>query len=352
MSNIIRRSLTAYSPSPDDPAIVLRLDRTEPPVPYRVSISEKVFVAWSQYPNVKPLEITLAKRWDVRAENILITAGADEALDRACRASLMAGDELLTTSPTFEMIAKYGELSGATIKEVPWLEKEFPIDDFVNQLSSNTRLIILVTPNNPTGKCIPLESIEQIAIQASDIPIVLDLAYIEFAALDPTRRLLRFPNIVVVRSFSKAWGLPGLRLGYAIGNSEIIQVMRAAGGPYSVSAQSIEILNTDLTSFESEMDDYVDTIREERRILEAWLGENEIRFLPSQANFILLFPEYPMTFDQALYTRGMRTRSLNSLPKARRLTLPGDADTFTLLMQSLIYTAHAIARRSISNPIH
>ena len=337
-NKLIRRSFPAYRTSQEDPAIALRLDHTEPPIPFRESIgNDSSAAAWSRYPSAISLEAIIARQFQTRPENVIVTAGADEALDRACRAVLSQGDELLTTTPTFEMIAKYGALASANVSKILWMAGEFPIKEFTECISERTRLIVLVSPNNPTGQCIPIDALTQIAVQNPSIPIVLDLAYVEFADSDPTDRLLQFPNIVIVRSFSKAWGLPGLRLGYAVGNAQIIQAMRAAGGPYSVAASSIQTMFANFDRFRQEMLAYRERIKRERQDLETWLAEAEVHYIPSQANFILIFPENGKSFDKALRAFGIQARSFkdDELSNARRLTLPGNAEAFALLLIAL-----------------
>ncbi len=340
VEQLIRTSIRAYQAAPKDPAIELALDRTEPPIPYRAMsgnyYSSPTF--WSRYPSPRPLEAQLARRHNIQPENVIVTAGADEALDRACRAALTSGNELLTTTPAFEMIAKYACLAAAEIADVPWLGGEFPIADFLDRISSKTRLIILVSPNNPTGQSIPSGMLERIARESPNILIVVDLAYVEFAEIDPTLELSQFPNIVIVRSFSKAWGLPGLRLGYALGDKEVIQAMRAAGGPYSVAAGSMELLSNRLEQFEGEMLTYVARIKRERAITEEWLRSKAISFIPSQSNFILLFPEDSSNFDELFRSSGIGARSFESsanISGARRVTLPGNTEAFARLLFAL-----------------
>ena len=342
-SNLIRRPLRAYEPAPNDSAIQLALDRTEPPVLIRENISNaEIPVAsgnsCSRYPSAHELEAKLARRFEIDAERVFVTAGADEAIDRACRAALLPGDELLTTAPTFEMIAKYGELAGAALVEVNWLEGEFPVAALANRVSPKTRLIVLVSPNNPTGKIISADNIEWIAKENPNLIVLVDLAYVEFAESDPSIELLRLPNILLVRSFSKAWGLPGLRLGYAMGNPDVIQAMRAAGGPYSVAAHSIEIIANNLDRFELEIREYVDRVKAERELLEAWLRSRGVRYIPSQSNFILLFPPDAIHFDRVLRSFGIRARSFgpkSGIENARRLTLPGNSNAFAQLKRAL-----------------
>src|SRR6185312_13331134 len=145
---------------------------------------------------------TLAKEHEISPEHILITAGADEAIDRACRAILSSGSEMIIHDPTFEMISHYALLSGAIIKRVQWEIESFPIDSMLSAISRRTGIIALVTPNNPTGLPIPLKDIETIASAAKHSLILVDLTYIEFAEREIASRLFKYPNVLTIRTLS------------------------------------------------------------------------------------------------------------------------------------------------------
>lgn len=332
---------TGYQAPTVDPLIRLYLDRTEPPVPYRNQEEMISHVSSWQYPSARQFESELAHRFGIRPEKVIVTAGADESLDRACRAFLTQGDELLTFAPSFEMIARFGALSGASIVTVPWLDEDISASSLLDKISDQTRLVVLVSPNNPTGRAVPSEIIADIASQCAkrnpNIVVLVDLVYVEFADFDPTPDLFQFPNILLVRSFSKAWGLPGIRVGYSIGNETRIGAMRGAGGPYSVASASLEKISKTFEPFEIEMRAYVENIRSQREQLQQWFSANGIRFIPSQSNFILLIPSDPACFDSILRSNGIRTRAFPDqtlLQNARRLTMPGDSEAFTLLQST------------------
>jgi len=343
--------LTPYSPA-SKTIHSLRLDRTEPPIPYRREISSERVLSTRSYPCTGELEELLAKEFEIDPSQVLITAGADEAIDRTCRAMLTKGTSCITTTPTFEMVRHYALLSGAALKEVEWLDGDFPIQKICNSIDSTTRLITLVAPNNPTGKCIPASVIKEIALRYPECLVLVDLAYVEFASSDPTKELLLFSNILIVRSFSKAWGLPGLRVGYAVGSTEVVQWLRTAGGPYSVATASIEQLTSQYSSWKLLMQSYVERIRFERADLFLLLRRLEIPFIESESNFILLSPQNAECFDRILLSFDIRTRSFSSplIANARRLTLPGDKlafervkyalKTYSTSLNSLLATRH------------
>jgi histidinol-phosphate aminotransferase len=333
---------TGYQAPTVDPLIRLYLDRTEPPIPYRDQSLNISLASSSQYPSARQFESEISNRFRIRPEQVIVTAGADESLDRACRAFLSPGDELLTFSPSFEMIVRFGGLAGASITTVPWLDEDVPASALLDKISDRTRLAVLVSPNNPTGRVISSEILTEIASQCAKrnpyIVVLIDLVYVEFADSDPTSDLLQFTNIILVRSFSKAWGLPGIRVGYSLGNEKLIASMRASGGPYSVASASLEMISENLEQFEIEMREYLETIRSQGKLLQQWFSTNGVRFIPSQSNFILLFPNDAARFDSILRSNGIRTRAFPDQPlleNARRLTMPGDREAFTLLQSTL-----------------
>ena len=173
----------------------------------------------AQYPQSSRLEQLLAERLDVKADRILVTAGADEALERALESVLGSGCELVATSPTFEMIPIYARLAGGSVQHVPWLTGSFPVDSVLDAVTDNTTAISVVTPSNPTGAAVPLADLQHIARTVPHILLLADLAYVEFADVDITADLLDLPNVVIARSLSKAWGMPGVRVGFAVGDA-------------------------------------------------------------------------------------------------------------------------------------
>ena len=194
-----------------------------------------------RYPDAGPLEAELARRLGVAPERVLVTAGADDGVDRMCRSLLAPGRELVLPVPTFEMFERFARLAGADVRTVPWTPGPWPVDEVLAVLGPATAMIAMVSPNNPTGSVADEDAFVTISRAAPGAVIAADLAYVEFADRDPTPRLLDLPNVVVLRTLSKAWGLAGLRVGYAAGPADVISWMRAAGSPYSVARPGLAV---------------------------------------------------------------------------------------------------------------
>src|SRR5256885_13756044 len=179
-------------------------------------------------PAFAELTARLAARWSVAPERVIVTAGADEAIDRACRAFLMPGRTLLLPDPSFEMLDRYAALAGGELVRAPWPSDAFPTGAFLERIDARTAVVAIVSPNNPTGGVATLADVRRLAAAAPDALILLDHAYVEYANYDLTAAVLDIPNVLVLRTLSKAWGLAGCRVGYAIGSAEVTAVLRAA----------------------------------------------------------------------------------------------------------------------------
>ncbi len=337
--------LTAYRvPRPNKP-IDLYLDGNEgvaPPAALLDIAHELGPEVLRRYPSKGELEAQLAAEFGVDAAQVLVTAGGDDALDRACRAVLEPGRELVLPVPTFEMLERYPRLVGATTVPVPWDVPAFPIAGVLDALRDATGAIAIVSPNNPTGAVATTADLEALSAAAPHVLLLVDLAYVEFADVDLTAAALRLPNAVVVRTFSKAWGLAGLRVGYAIGPPRIIDWLRAVGGPYPTSGLSLAIASRRLSTGAADMRAFIERVRVERAALSSLLIECGAAPVPSQANFVLGRFGDARLVQAALADMGIAVRAFPDRPTlhdALRITCPGRADAFERLCDALRTTA-------------
>ena len=290
------------------------------------------------YPKACGLQQHLAERFNIGPEQVLVTAGADEALERAIGCVLEPGRELIATSPTFEMIPVYARLTGGAVHQIPWLEGSFPAGEILDSVTERTTVISVVTPANPTGASIALADLQRIARAAPKVLVVVDLAYVEFADVDITPDLLVEPNILIVRSLSKAWGMPGVRVGYALGRAEVIDWMSRTSGPYSVSGPSLAIAQARLQHGGENVRNYVRTVRAERQYLIELIDELGGEAMPSQANFVLTRFENVVAVSEHLAGCGIGTRRFPANPDLQdflRITCPGDEKAFQRLIGAL-----------------
>lgn len=348
------RGVRAYAPPVRDAAGELYLDLNEgaplAPDAWLAEVAAGVGMdAVRRYPDASRLEDMLAERLGVPAGRVLVTNGGDDAIDRACRVCLGAGDEIVVPSPSFEMIARSAEMAGGgggRVVRVGWMGGAFPVDAVLGAVTDRTRLVAVVSPNNPTGGVITRTELERLSAALPDVLLMVDLAYTEFAAEDLTPVALALPNTVIVRTFSKAYGLAGLRVGYAVGGSgteETIAAMRAAGGPFACSALSVAAAEAALRLPESVLAGRVEQVRSEREAISGLLRDCGCDVLPSEANFVLArLADAPRVW-QRLGERGVRVKRFASpeLADWLRIGCPCDPGGLQRLMAALGEVLHA-----------
>lgn len=292
-----------------------------------------------RYPDATALEAALAQRGGVDPARVLVTAGADEAIDRCCRAFLSAGATMLVPAPSFEMLGRYAALAGGELVQVPWAPGPFPIAAMLEHLDERTALVVIVSPNNPTGEVATIDDVRRLACAAPDALILLDHAYVEYADEDLTASALTLPNVVVTRTFSKARGLAGCRVGFVLGSAEVIATLRAAGGPYSVAGPSVVFATMQLQRGDATMAAHVAQVRGERAALSALLAARGLAPRRSQANFVYAdFGQRAAFVHAALAAQGILVRDFPDRPAAAtglRITLPGDSTAFEWLSAAL-----------------
>jgi len=330
----------AYSTPQSGFPVRLRLDRNEGRLPPQLGEQfwDQAQSLLNRYPDTSDLGSLIARREGVGPDRILVTAGGDDALNRICQAFLTFDDEMILPVPTFEMLERYCRLAGGVPVCVPWTGDDYPLNEVVGNIGSRTKLVAVVSPNNPTGSVIAESQLTELAGKNADVTVVVDLAYTEFADIDLTAVALELPNVIVVKTFSKAWGMAGLRVGYAIARPEIIERLRGVGNPYSVSGISAAIVARQLEQPDDWVNEYVDRIRIERKQLTGWLGERGIVTRPSQANFVLASFADAQAVWVEFARQGIAVRRFerpDELQLSLRITLPGSEGEFALLVQAL-----------------
>ncbi|MCF7846014.1 MAG: histidinol-phosphate transaminase [Candidatus Peribacteraceae bacterium] len=246
----------------------------------------------SRYPD--PLAERLCEQYakyaGVAKNKVLIGNGSDEIIWLLLLAFVEANEEILTTAPTFSMYRVFAELLGLKVSEVA-LEEDYSLDiqKFLKKVSAKTKLIFLCSPNNPTGQTVPCVDVEKVLRKGK--LVIVDEAYIEFSPQKSCAKLLKqYPNLIILRTFSKAWGLAGLRVGVALADSAVIAILQKVRAPYSVDGLSQQLALDALTR-SAKMKVAVKKILSEREKLTAALWKLGLIVSPSEANFLLVqFP--------------------------------------------------------------
>jgi len=262
----------------------------------------------ARYPEREPVEAVVADFLRVAPAELLLTNGVDEAIHLLCETYLEPGDEALIVVPTYSMYRIYMMAAGARLVSVPAGEDfQFPTDDACNRITLHTRLIAIANPNNPTGTVAPAADLLRIARSAPEAALLVDEAYFEFYGQSMLAARNEISNLFVARTFSKAYGLAGLRIGALIGDADQMRAVRRVGSPYNVNAVALACLPEALGD-QTYIQQYVSEVRESRARLERALEDLGIQFWPSQANFVLARVGVAVSFVQQMRRRGILVR--------------------------------------------
>src|SRR5271157_5358618 len=276
----------------------------------------------SLYPQREIGERLIANSLSIAPEQVLLTNGIDEALSLLFTNYLDPGDELLFADPTFVMYPMLGEALGAKVVRVQSSEDlALPAADLLDRISPRTRVIAIANPNNPTGLAAARADLLKIAEAAPDAAVLIDEAYFEFRSEEfcgPTliAALGRHPNLFVARTFSKAYGLAGLRLGVLTGAPEQIGYLRRLSLPFNVNAMALACVEEALADQEF-VREHVAQVKRGREQLEHLFGELGLRFWPSQTNFVLARADRDIPakiFAEAMQRRGVLVRDSSANP--------------------------------------
>src|SRR5260370_4598626 len=278
------------SPLGNDP-IDLRLDMNEnttgcsPRVLAKLSSLDSKTLAL--YATREPGEKLVAESLSVDPSQLLLTNGADEGIDLLCRAYLDADDEIIVIVPAFAMYEVFAQTAGAKVVRVPTdPEFKFPCARVLQAISPRTRAVVITNPNNPTGVAVSRADILQVLEAAPEAAVLLDEAYFDFYGQTMLDQVEKIPNLFVARTFSKAYGLAGLRLGVLAGAAEQISVLRRMCPPFNVNVVALECLAEALADRQS-VADYVRQVKTTRGWLKQQLESMGLKCWPSETSFLL-----------------------------------------------------------------
>jgi histidinol-phosphate aminotransferase len=335
-------ALKAYSHASWDPAFE-RLHANE--LPWRAE-TDRSLAGLNRYPEPHPqvLAQRLATLYGVEEQQLLPGRGSDESIDLLVRGFCRAGvDNVVICPPTFGMYAVAARIQGAAVREVPLLrENGFALDTkgVLQACDPNTKIVFLCSPNNPTGNAMAPAGIEQLLVALSDRAlVVVDEAYIEFSGdRSLTTQLARFPNLVVLRTLSKAYGLAGARVGSLIAAPEIVALLGKVIPPYSIPQLTIEAVLATLGEGQLAIQrERVAQVRAERERLSTALAACKAvrKIWPSIANFLLVDFAAPGAVLDAARAAKLLIRDMRSVsPQSLRITV-GTIEQNDRLIRSL-----------------
>ena len=242
----------------------------------------------TRYPEREPVERMVANHLSVAAEQVVLTNGVDEAIHVLFETFLDAGDEVLLPVPTYTMYEVYASVTDARAVTVEaGGDLQFPFERLTAGITPRTKIIAIANPNSPSGSVATREQIVELARRAPDAVVLVDEAYFHFFGETVMDLVGAVPNLVVARTFSKAYGLAGLRLGVLAGPVELMRWVRRVLSPYSVNSLALAGLPAALEDT-AYLDWYVGEVVAARAEFEVALDGVRIRRWPSHANFVLV----------------------------------------------------------------
>lgn len=263
-------------------------------------------------PEANVLKEKLSAFYDVPAEQIFVGAGLDEVIMSISRAVLVPNGEVLTSEGTFVQYTTHALIEGTQLKTVPLKEGGFDLEAMADALTDKTNLIWICNPNNPTGTYVSKDVLTEFLNKVpKEITVVLDEAYFEFVEAtdypDGVQLLKEYPNLIVLRTFSKAYGLAAMRVGYAMTSKEYVSEFNKVKLPFNVTTLSLLAAEAALAD-QAHLKAYIDSNKVERDTLFAQPYSKH--FLPSQTNFIFIKTDQPQDLFDTLIKHGVISRPM------------------------------------------
>ncbi len=335
------RSLGAYTLAARRAPV--KINQNENPYDLPDALKQRVMARalsrpWSRYPEFDPKELieALAAFAGWRPDGVLAGNGSNELIEALLLVTVGAGTRVAIPEPTFTLYALMTRILGGEAVRVPLgPELEYDANALLEaQRSSKASVTVVCTPNNPTGGVLALADIERLCA-GSDGLVVIDEAYHDFSGISAVPLLSRHPNLVVLRTFSKAMSLAGARVGYLLASPDLVCEVNKARLPYNVNFFSQMAALATLEEWGALRKVVDELVAERERVFEALRGMPGVKAYPSKANFILfeLLDADPKGVFESLYGEGVLVRDVTSYPRlARALRVsvgsPGENDAF------------------------
>ena len=312
---------------------------------------------YNRYPDPSQarLKRRIAEIKGVDVQNIFVGNGSDEAIDLCFRIFCNPGlDNAIAIAPSYGMYSTCAAVNDVEMREV-LLNDDFslPVERLLDAADNNSKLLFICSPNNPTGNVFPREEIERI-LQEFDGMVVLDEAYIDFAD-EPgmLRSLENWPNLIILQTLSKAWGMAGLRAGLAFASNYVMRLFAQVKYPYNINVATLSAVEKLL---KAGVDDRVKLIKEQRAFMERKLSGMECvwRVYPSQANFLLVQVDNAADLYNYLLGEGIIVRDRSRMPlcdNTLRITIGTPQENVRLLRAIAEYDIKRYGSRAEGGPL-
>lgn len=285
--------LQKYRPPLEGRAGKLRLDFNEntvgcAPAVIRALRRAVTADALSRYPEYEEGRARLAQYFGVSEDQMLVTNGVDDAIKLICDTFVEPGDRLVIPAPTFPIYQFFQDVAGGKTVLVRYDEElRLPVERVIAAINRRTRWVALANPNNPTGTMIPKGDLAAILRAAPHTVVLVDEAYFDFSQATVLSWIRKYPNLLVSRTFSKAFGLAALRIGFLFGNAGLVGMMRRVHAVFAVNAVAMAAALAAVEHVDY-IDRYARMIRAQREVLTKRLDALGIVYAPSAANFVFL----------------------------------------------------------------
>jgi histidinol-phosphate aminotransferase len=326
--------VVAALPNAVDPFALSLNENPFPPLPAVRSALIKAIDAANRYPEFLPYRLRglIAGRIGVRDEQVVLGAGATGVALQVLHSVTSPGDRIVLTSPTFDGYPIFAQMARLISVSIPLDEHGHHDLDALADAASDAKVVVLCRPHNPTGTLESAADVERFLRRVpSDTIVLLDEAYVEFVApehrLDTPTLVQRFPNVVVLRTFSKAYGLAGLRIGYGFGAPELAKTLWTMQLPFGISITSAVAVAASYDA-ESQLQQRIRFVAAERRYLQRRLRSMGVYSTDAHANFLYL-PATGRSWRQQLDAAGVRARHFAD--GGVRVTVGGKASTRAVL---------------------
>jgi histidinol-phosphate aminotransferase len=288
----------------------------------------------AMYPEIEPLQRELAKFHGLGAENVLLANGGDQAIRWVFETFVEAGSTVVWAAPTFSIYPLSASLRQARIQAIPFaVDFSFPLPDILAALATKPSLLVLVSPNNPTGTIVAQEELRQILEKSGETMVLLDEAYGFFSGQDHAAWINEFPNLIILNSFSKAFALAGMRLGYLLAKAEMLKEVEKVALPFALNAASIRAGLAVLADM-AHARRQISRLQRQKQFLVKSLLNLGIECRETEANFILARFDDVQSVWENLCQAGILTKNLDHEPQLAgylRITVGSRSDNKCLL---------------------
>ena len=287
------------------------------------------------YPEYAQFKEKLANYVKVNPLQLLLTNASDEAIKVVFDCYIDKKDEVILPIPAFPMFRVYAETIGAKINEIIYKKDlSFPTRKLLNSINKKTRIVVLVNPNNQIGTPIKKEDIIKTIEKAENSIILLDEVYYRYSKETCVDLINKYDNLVIVQTFSKAFGLAGLRLGYIVSNEENIRNMEKVISPYSVNMASIKAASAAIDD-QDYLNWYIGEVKKGKKIIYEELKKLKIKTYPTTANFLVAyFGKRAKEIQEKLREKGILVSDRSNYPLLEgclRITIGTKQQTKTFL---------------------